>query len=627
MLYARDRVLQEAGSGVLAIKRDSAGRYYLLATPPKVILVYDSEGKQVGQIPNASSSPDSITYALDLAIDPGGHVLVADRGANAVEIFSSNGLLITKIPVFAPVSIAVLSGGEFVVATLRSQTPLQMMDEQGKLIRKFTVTRGADVDEKSTTQALADPGKVAEDPEGNVFLASAWPADPSIRKYDRYGSVSYESPIALGPGSDPGPANDRVQFALNFMHMGLSDQFNGWVTVGSSGQVNFGTNMGMGMREMMGGAMGGPPSQGAAGGSMSGGMPGGMMPGAGGAPGGIRAMGALGGMGGMGGSLGMGPGGMDLASVSGQGSLKDGKFHFRLGLGPNAPPRMGSGTGPMPGTSVPSGAGSGASDVPDSQFSLLAATDPSGNLLSLDLTDPSTTQNFLQFASGDSSAGENVLEFGSRDTPDSSVSDSASGTDLSGGMLSEYGMMLGGMGFAPIGGAVGGMMPLVGAQANKSQGVPSSGSLGPPGAGQGPPGGFGSSGPGTTSRFRPPGNFGPSMVNLTASVRLNLDRPHAVQEERLAITAVGVDPSSDETWVAIGNALVHMDKTGTVLDTFYMATAEGAKLRASAILVESNRLIIATESQGIFEFSRPDKVLSAQDRATSGNPGPALADH
>ena len=71
-------------TGVAAVKRDSAGRYYVLAKPANVIRVYDQEGKQVGQIPDAKSPVDTIRYAVDMAIAPDGRVLVADRSANAV---------------------------------------------------------------------------------------------------------------------------------------------------------------------------------------------------------------------------------------------------------------------------------------------------------------------------------------------------------------------------------------------------------------------------------------------------------------------------------------------------------------------------------------------------------------
>jgi hypothetical protein len=88
-------VFAEIASGVVAMKRDSAGRYYILATPPNVISIFSADGKRIGQVP-AGSETAKIQYAVDFDLDPNGRVLVADRAANAVEIFSPEGSLVTK---------------------------------------------------------------------------------------------------------------------------------------------------------------------------------------------------------------------------------------------------------------------------------------------------------------------------------------------------------------------------------------------------------------------------------------------------------------------------------------------------------------------------------------------------
>jgi hypothetical protein len=74
------------------------------------------------------------------------------------------------------------------------------------------------------------------------------------------------------------------------------------------------------------------------------------------------------------------------------------------------------------------------------------------------------------------------------------------------------------------------------------------------------------------------------------------------------ITAMGVDPQSQEVWLAIGTLLMHFDKDGQRVESFRTYMPGGARLEASTILVEPNRLLIGADPQGIYEFARPAKL-------------------
>ena len=74
------------------------------------------------------------------------------------------------------------------------------------------------------------------------------------------------------------------------------------------------------------------------------------------------------------------------------------------------------------------------------------------------------------------------------------------------------------------------------------------------------------------------------------------------------ITAIGVDPQTQDVWVAIGTLLMHFDKDGQRLATFRTYMPDGARIEASTILVEPDRLLIGADPQGIYEFPRPDKL-------------------
>jgi hypothetical protein len=71
-ILARSRVFPEIGPGLIAMKRDSSGRYYILVAPANTIAVYSSSGKRIGQIPSANSGGAKIAYAEDMDLDADG---------------------------------------------------------------------------------------------------------------------------------------------------------------------------------------------------------------------------------------------------------------------------------------------------------------------------------------------------------------------------------------------------------------------------------------------------------------------------------------------------------------------------------------------------------------------------
>ena len=76
---------------------------------------------------------------------------------------------------------------------------------------------------------------------------------------------------------------------------------------------------------------------------------------------------------------------------------------------------------------------------------------------------------------------------------------------------------------------------------------------------------------------------------------------------RRILTAVGVDRTNGEVWIALYNTLLHFDKEGNRRGSYQIYTPEGARLEANTILVEKGRLLIGSDPLGIYEFARPDK--------------------
>jgi len=74
------------------------------------------------------------------------------------------------------------------------------------------------------------------------------------------------------------------------------------------------------------------------------------------------------------------------------------------------------------------------------------------------------------------------------------------------------------------------------------------------------------------------------------------------------ISAVGVDPQSQEVWMAVGTLLMRFDKDGQRLSSFRMFLPRGGSLEPSQILVEPDRLLMGADPQGIYEFSKPERL-------------------
>src|ERR1700741_3611969 len=201
-IRARARVFPEVGAGLIAIKRDAAGHYYVVASPASTVQIFSADGKRIGQIPDASvqdSNPQDtkknskVVFAADFDVDSGGRVLVADRGANAVKIFAADGSLSRAIPLPAPTSVAALSGSEFAVTSLRYRWLMGIYGYAGTLVRAIgdpgDFARGTDA------HRTPDLGRVSSDPAGNLYYVFLFLPEPTVRRFDRFGFAGSE--IAL----------------------------------------------------------------------------------------------------------------------------------------------------------------------------------------------------------------------------------------------------------------------------------------------------------------------------------------------------------------------------------------------------------------------------------------------
>jgi hypothetical protein len=549
-VQSRARVFPEINSGVTAMKRDSAGRYYVLATPPNVIWVFSPQGKRIGQIPRAGAETAKIQYAVDFDLDSDGFLLVADRAANAVEIFSPDGSLLKSIAVLAPTGVVALPENQFAVSTLRSKRLVEIHTDQGDLVRSFGDPAQSGADPLKQLQNL---GRVFGDGAGDIYFAFTTLPDPTVRKYDRFGYAATDVTLAANlyaPSSAPAP-NDRVQFGVNFSETSFSDSYNTWAAIGNKGDIFFGGGLSPGLGAHVG--EGPATAQSATASILSTGLASG--PGGGGTAG----------------------GGM----VSAQGTFQADSLQFLLGGKPKRP---------------------GTTD--DSQSS--PVLDGTSGALLFTAPDSSSSDPFGSANSYDSSGG--LLSFSPPpgQGPNTGTTGRGmggfGGAGMFGGMGLGQGLFSGIGGFGQVGGTSfgggpGGSLFSKDTQAFSAP-APATGTAGARAGFERGPGDF---------RFGGGhGRYGEGLYNLTGTVKVNLDHIGGASDDKPVITAVGVDRVSQDIWAAIGRVLVHFDKNGGYLGDYYIATPDGAPLRASAIIVEPDRLIVASDSRGVYEFPRSD---------------------
>ena len=142
-LDAKTKVFPEIGAGAMGLHARGDGtarRYYVLVSrpsSPSAIIVFNSEGKRLAQMPAPVAGKPALSFAEDFDVDATGRIVVADRSANAIKIFSSAGALEQSISVPAPSSVAALSAGEVAVTSTKTSKPITVFDRAGRVAREF----------------------------------------------------------------------------------------------------------------------------------------------------------------------------------------------------------------------------------------------------------------------------------------------------------------------------------------------------------------------------------------------------------------------------------------------------------------------------------------------------------
>ena len=189
-ITARARLFPDVGPGIKAMRRDSRGRYYFLSTVDHAVRIYAADNTFLGQIPRDDSGKTAIVYGEDFDVDSAGRIYVADRGANAIKVYSSEGSLVLSIPVESPTSVVALADGQIAVASFKSQHLVTVFDARGKYLREFGDI--SDLADHQDFNRILNVGRLATDPDSHIYYAFTYTPEPTVRKYDPFGYSSYQ---------------------------------------------------------------------------------------------------------------------------------------------------------------------------------------------------------------------------------------------------------------------------------------------------------------------------------------------------------------------------------------------------------------------------------------------------
>lgn len=192
-LVAKRQLYRNVGAGFREIRRGPNGNYYLLTAPAPAVLIYDKSGKSVGQVPSVSAAAAksaALVYGESFDVDHEGRVVVCDRGAKAVKIYSPDGALATSIPMSVPVSVVFLPGDEIAVASPDAEHLVTAYDLGGKVVREYGDRE--EIADRADVNTQVNYGHLVVDDMGNNYFYFEYLPEPTVRKFDHVGYLATE---------------------------------------------------------------------------------------------------------------------------------------------------------------------------------------------------------------------------------------------------------------------------------------------------------------------------------------------------------------------------------------------------------------------------------------------------
>jgi len=192
-LTARRQIYSSVGAGFRQIHRGPNGNYYVLTAPAGAVFVYGPSGQRIGEIPNsaaAAAKGAALIYGESFDVDHDGRVVVCDRGAKAVKIYSPSGALTATIPMQVPVSVVFLPGDEIAVTSPAAEHLVTAYDLEGKMVRDYGDRE--EIADRADVNTQVNFGHLTADDSGFNYFSFDYLPEPTVRKFDRVGYLTLE---------------------------------------------------------------------------------------------------------------------------------------------------------------------------------------------------------------------------------------------------------------------------------------------------------------------------------------------------------------------------------------------------------------------------------------------------
>lgn len=161
--------------------------FYILGGDRRVS-VYDSQHNLLRAFPSYMQSPSSVK------VDSESRIYIADTEANQIKVFSPEGKAIRTLSINQPLSFAVLSDGNIIVASPADGWLLHLYDSSGQTISSFgRVKRFDPVSEEENN--FLNRGKVFIDSTDTIYFVYRFAPTPGIQKYSPKGKAISEFAI------------------------------------------------------------------------------------------------------------------------------------------------------------------------------------------------------------------------------------------------------------------------------------------------------------------------------------------------------------------------------------------------------------------------------------------------
>ena len=196
-LVAKRRLFAPMGPGLKQIREGADGKIYVLASPSPGLVVFSPEARRLLSMREAAglsaaalaeakaSGEILVEFGEDCDVDADGTIYVADRAANAVQVYSKEGRHLRTITVKAPVAVAAMPEGEIAVGTMLQENLLTVFDKSGRLVRDFGEPE--QLTARKDLNRFLNLGALATDAMEHLYYGFKFFPEPTVWEFDRFG--------------------------------------------------------------------------------------------------------------------------------------------------------------------------------------------------------------------------------------------------------------------------------------------------------------------------------------------------------------------------------------------------------------------------------------------------------